>query len=142
MAIRRREENAVEVDVGPFADIAFLLIIFFILTTTLMHSAGRAIPIPASEPAKEEEASPPPSIILTRDRIRYGSDADAPEIEFDALRSVLMKENFGQREDPQDRVVVVECRDDVNWEIYFRVISAISRAGGVVAILSESAGSS
>ena len=56
MAIARRKRREANIDVTSFSDIAFLLIIFFILTTTFVKPAGRKMEIPsgASNAEKSE----------------------------------------------------------------------------------------
>ena len=40
MAMRKKKRQGADVNVGPFSDIAFLLIIVFILTATFTKLAG------------------------------------------------------------------------------------------------------
>ena len=52
--IKRKERAPLnDLDVGPFSDISFLLIIFFILTTQIISMSGIVLSIPAGAPKEE-----------------------------------------------------------------------------------------
>jgi biopolymer transport protein ExbD len=53
----------------------------------------------------------------------------------DELRLKLEQENFAAKETSRDRMVIVESGDDVDWNRYFKVMTAVSNAGGIVAIV-------
>ena len=136
MSIRRKLETNCDIDVGAFADIAFLLIIFFILTTSIMQFKGRAIDIPSSQkPEEVREEHKTTTIALSGDEIRYGAGDDSAVVSMDELRLKLEQENFAAKETSRDRMVIVESGDDVDWNRYFKVMTAVSNAGGIVAIV-------
>ncbi len=136
MPIRRKKETNCEIDVGAFADIAFLMIIFFILTTSIIQFKGRAIDIPSSQkPEEVREEHKTTTIALSGDEIRYGAGDDSSVVTMDELRFRLQDENFSQKETSRDRMVILESGNDVDWNRYFRVMTAVSNAGGIVAIV-------
>jgi biopolymer transport protein ExbD len=139
MARKRRKAAAdAEIDVGAFADIAFLLIIFFILTTSFMRPVGQEVSIPqAQTPENREVDDRTPSINLLADQILFGEDeASMEEITLEALRTTLFRMNLSEAED-QDRMIVLEVGEAVTWEQYFQVVTLISDAGGIVALVEE-----
>ncbi len=132
--MNKKGRRDADIDVGAFADIAFLLIIFFILTTTFVVTAGRKMDIPSgsSSPSKIEQQQL--TVNLTQDRIEYGEDNKRMDIE--QLRSTLAAENFSTKE-PEQRMVILDSRDDVAYERYYKVVMAITEAGGVLALVDE-----
>ena len=48
MKLPRRTKQAADVDLVAFADVAFLLIIFFILTTTFVKNQGQLLEMPSA----------------------------------------------------------------------------------------------
>ena len=123
-----------EIDVTSFADIAVLLIIFFILTTTFMVPAGNKLEIPSgsTDPAQADQKQL--TINLTGTAIRYGFEGRRMSVE--ELRTALLKENF-KAKPPSKRIVIVNSTPDVPYETYFEVVMAISSADGVLALLEE-----
>lgn len=135
MIVKRRPRPGAGIDVGPFADVAFLLIIFFILTTTFVVTAGRKMDIPSgsSTPSKTEQEQI--TVNLTPHTIEYGEDST--EMSIDRLRVVLAAEKFAEKEAEQ-RMVILDSRDDVSYGRYYQVVMAITEAGGVLALVDES----
>lgn len=141
MARRPRKRLRAEIETGSFSDISFLLIIFFVLTTTFAKTTGRTVDLPSASPPEREasEEKRPPSVRVFADRVLF--DAEGGE---DAGRDVTVAElkagllALGLSARPENaRAVVVETADDVTWDRYFKVVSAVSEAGGVVAVVEE-----
>jgi biopolymer transport protein ExbD len=57
MLINKRERDAAEIPSSSLADIAFLLLIFFLLVTTIDVDTGIGLVLP---PAPQDEQTPPP----------------------------------------------------------------------------------
>jgi biopolymer transport protein ExbD len=63
MRKRRRPESYAEINVTPLLDIVFIMLIFFIVTTSFVHEIGVDMNRSATEPLTTEEES---EIILVR----------------------------------------------------------------------------
>ena len=137
MKLKRKDHGDGAIDVGSFADIAFLLIIFFILTTTFVKIAGNKIEIPSGSADESESEQKQLSITLSADSITYGEDAKS--IGIDELRQALEKEKFETKE-PDDRMVILEADGEVLYERYFQVVMAISDADGVLTLIDHAGG--
>ena len=75
MPRRRNERAKAEIETGSFSDISFLLIIFFVLTTTFEKAVGRAVDIPSAAPPErqvQEEEKKTPTVTVMADRILFG----------------------------------------------------------------------
>ena len=137
--IGKKRQGDVEPDLTSFSDIANLLIIFFILTTTLARPWGRTVDMPsaATPPQEQREQSDTPTVNLMRDRITIAEGGDGEkEVTMNELRQFLWKKNFPKMDD-KHKSVSVETSDDVPYERYYQVVTAIAAAGGVVAILTD-----
>lgn len=136
--IGKKQAGDISPDLTSFSDIANLLIIFFILTTSLVRPFGRQIDMPSSaKPPESQQQSETPTVRLMADRMLLSEgDRKEREISMDELRSELWKRNFPKLSE-KNRAVVVETADDVPYERYYQVATAIAAAGGVVAIMSE-----
>ena len=139
MKLKRKERPSADLDVTSFSDIANLLIIFFILTTSLARPYGRKMEMPAAStpPQDASKVQHIPSINVMADRIVY-TEGNNPgrELSMNELNAQLLKKQFTKL-DPKQRLVVLEVAEDVNYERYFRIVTMISASGGVVAMVGE-----
>ena len=137
--IGKKRQGDIEPDLTSFSDIANLLIIFFILTTTLARPWGRIVDMPsaATPPQQEKQESDTPTVNLMRDRITVAEGSEGEkEVTMNELRQYLWKKNFPKQDD-KHKTVSIETSDDVPYERYYQVVTAIAAAGGVVAILTD-----
>ncbi len=136
--IGKKKQGDIEPDLTSFSDIANLLIIFFILTTSLVRPMGRQIDMPSSaKPPEQQQQSNTPTVRLAADRILLSEgDKNEKEVTMNELRADLWKRNFPKLSE-KNRAVVVETAPEVTYERYYQVATAIAAAGGVVAIMSE-----
>ena len=137
--IGKKRQGDIEPDLTSFSDIANLLIIFFILTTTLARPWGRTVDMPsaATPPQEQKQESDTPTVNLMRDRITIAEGGEGEkEVTMNELRQYLWKKNFHKMDD-KHKSVSVETSDDVPYERYYQVVTAIAAAGGVVAILTD-----
>jgi biopolymer transport protein ExbD len=131
---RRKRDTVVPTD--SLSDVAFLLIIFFILTTSIQRLTGFQAEIPSAERAEQSpQAEKMPSIKLNGGSMTLN---DQP-VDATLLRAKLADLQLSSRAE-SERVIVVEASGRVPYQQYFEVLSAISGAGGVVGLLSEEQG--
>jgi biopolymer transport protein ExbD len=128
---RRRTPGDEKVPVESFADIAFLLIVFFLLTTTFVKTMGFRTDIPSGEKseAKQEKSS---IIKLTPGQIVYNDDP----VSIEDLRVKLAKLELAEKEG-DEKIVMLEATKDIKYQAYYEVMAAISWAGGVVAVVED-----
>ena len=131
-AKHRKQRRDSEVPVSAFSDIAFLLIIFFILATTLVQVSGVITEIPSGQQAKTQQEVETPTVRIQGDRVLL----DEKRVEMKELRRRLAKMKLHQKADDA-KVVLLEASGDVTYQTYFDVVASISAAGGVTAILQE-----
>ena len=138
MLNRRKDRAKAEIETGSFSDISFLLIIFFVLTTTFEKMSGRAVDIPSAAPPEQQvhkEDKKTPTVNILADRILFGIDkSEGESVSLSELKVRLMKLGLGAKSE-KERVVIVEMAEDVNWDRYFKVVTTIAETGGVVAIV-------
>lgn len=137
MAIQRRQREDAEINVSSFADIAFLLIIFFILATTLVQNSGARLDIPAGEQDASEQEEQWPTVSLTPDTIGWGEQGRP--VSFDELRELLAELDLPRLEADQ-RIVILNTAPEVSYQRYFEVVLAINEAGGVLGLVDENSG--
>ena len=118
--------------ISAFSDIAFLLIIFFILATTLVQVTGMVAEIPSGEKSEAKEEKETASVQIQGDRVLFNEK----HVEMDELRQKLADMNLPEKAD-DEKVVLLEASGNVTYQTYFDVMASISAAGGVTAILQE-----
>ncbi len=107
MAIRSRNKVEVGFSVAGMTDIVFLLLIFFVLTSTLVAPNALKLLLPQSN--SQVQAKPITTVSITAD-LQYF--VEKTPVNFDQLESVLQKK-LRFREDPtislhSDRSVAIE----------------------------------
>jgi biopolymer transport protein ExbD len=131
---RQLDQNAIPTT--SLADMMFLLLIFFIMTTTLSRVQGFKTDIPAgARGGVAEAAEKTPTLTLHDDRIAInGEDAPAPRVA-EYLRGLRLGEKAGDA-----RIVLVATEGRVNYQTYYETLALIQSCSGVVAIVTEDAG--
>lgn len=129
----RRRAHSDEVPVSSFSDIAFLLIIFFILVTSLEKFAGFRAALPAGDKAAESKADEMPTVKVDNGRIYYADRI----LTIDELRAELDALKLGAKAREEERIVIIEATGAVAYQTYYEIMAAISTAQGVVGIVKE-----
>jgi len=127
----RRRYGLDEIPAASFSDIAFLLIIFFILTTTLAATRGFLTEFPSGE--RSDEPQKKTTTVAIRDGKITLNDAQValPQLR-EELAALRLHERTGD-----DKVVILEAAGRVEYQDYFDVMAAITQAGGVICIIRE-----
>jgi biopolymer transport protein ExbD len=133
--VRRREKRDLEIPTDSVSDIAFLLIIFFILTTTLSKLSGFTAELPSADatqkqPAKTEAKTP--TVQLANGKMLFNEQ----EVSLDVLRERLLDLNLAAKQG-EEKVVLLETAGKADYQTYYATMAAIAAAGGVVAIVEE-----
>lgn len=133
MALRKKTRETPEIDVGAFSDIAFLLIIFFILTTTFEKFVGNKVEIPAGAPSQDSSEEKQTTIVMDAGKIRFNEEEK--NLTIDELQDKLYSLKLRSKKDPMKKMVLVEASDSVLYDTYFKVVNAIAKADGVLVII-------
>lgn len=134
-----------DLDVGPFSDVSFLLIIFFILTTQIISMSGMVLSIPAGSPnseIQETEDDKQITVSLTNESILLhlpnGSEFMIEAKNVPEFKSYLLAENLAdKRKTVNERLVVLQSAPDVKYDLYYKVITVIQSSGGLLALVEE-----
>ena len=132
---RRKEKRDLDIPTDSVSDIAFLLIIFFILTTTLSKLSGFTAELPSADASQKQAAATDtkrPGVQIAGGKLLFNEQ----EVSLDTLRDRLLDLQLGKKEG-QEKVVMLEAAGAVDYQPYYQAMAAISAAGGVVAIVEE-----
>ena len=133
--VRRKEKRELEIPTDSVSDIAFLLIIFFILTTTMSKLTGFTAELPSGAAAQQQAAktdAKTPAVQITNGKLLFNEQ----EVSMAALQERLLDLQLAKKQG-EERVVMLETAGKVDYQIYYETMAAISAAGGIVAIVEE-----
>lgn len=133
--VRRQEKRDLEIPTDSVSDIAFLLIIFFILTTTLSKLTGFTAELPSAAAARQQAAqtdAKTPTVQLANGKLLFNEQ----EVSMAALGERLLDLRLGNKQG-EERIVMLEAAGKVDYQAYYAAMAAISAAGGIVAIVEE-----
>lgn len=118
-----------KVDMTPMVDLAFLLITFFMLTTTFSKPQMMEVGMPDKDdktPPTKTKESTTLTVILGKDNaVHYfqGIPANKPEVkttgfsEENGIRKVLLeKKNEIRQRNGEDMIVIIKAQDDSNYK--------------------------
>ena len=127
---REKKHREGEVPTGSFSDIAFLLIIYFIIATTLIKVKTITAALPSGEKSAQTQSEKTP-IINLRGAEMFFNDK---KVTIDVLNERLHALNLHEREGGK-KVIMLESARGTPYEHYFQALAAISSNGGVVALV-------
>lgn len=130
-SLKKRSRQA-DVPTDSMSDIAFLLIIFFILTTSIQKLTGFQTELPAGQKAEAKQADKTPTVQLAAGRVMLNEKTVSIEELAHELKEMKLKDK------PDDkRVVLLDAGPDVDYQTYFETMALITGANGVIGILTE-----
>ena len=136
MRLRKSRRVPPTVPLASMGDIAFLLTIFFILTSNFAKDDTRNIKPPsAKELAQLENQNVSVSIDADGGVFFNGRPVASPATIEAGVAGFL-----AGKKDPKDRMVVFRCDQGVDKKVFEPVLAAISKAGGVIAAVGEASG--
>ena len=128
----RRPKYLVETPSSAMNDIAFILIVFFLVCASVEPEDGRSQVIPRSEKNEAQQDSQSIEVGLTTatviiDGTPYRLNEFQPHIQ----------QMLAQKKTEAERVVVVKSQVDVPYEHWIAMTEIIERAGGIITLLLE-----
>jgi len=129
----RRSKLLIEPPASATGDIAFNLIIFFLVCASVQPNRGRAQEIPRSEEKKEKkQQSENIEVTLTRDTAAINGAVVRQSAFRQRLRLLLKPKTR-----PEDKVVIVKSRPETPYHHWILITGWIEAEGGVITILVE-----
>jgi len=129
MIVRRSKRISPLIPVASMGDIAFLLIIFFMLTSNFIKEAHVEVEQPSApsiEPMKESQVA----VTMDKDGELWLQGQPCPaEVLEEGVKALLV--------DREDKVVMLKIDKNVHHEAFGRVFLALSRAGAEIALVGK-----
>ena len=129
----KRTKLLVEPPASATSDIAFILIVFFLVCASVEPDKGRAQTLPRSEPEPQKnKQSQNIEVELTRDAVIMNGNP-LPKETF--TKTIILKLADKTRE--EDKIVAVKSRKEVSYSHWMDVTGIIEDAGGVITLQLE-----
>jgi biopolymer transport protein ExbD len=109
------------IDISPLIDVVFILLIFFIVTTTFVEESGLEVNRPDAASASQQESDSLVFEITEKGGILH----KGREIGLQGIRG-LVEEQLRTDDAP----VIVEAAENARTEVMIRVVDEIKLAGG------------
>jgi biopolymer transport protein ExbD len=133
MPLPRKQSQPPEIPLTSTADVAFLLLIFFLVAASTQNDRGKPLDLPNTVESKDQqkqqglEVNLRATLIAVNDEmIQVGPD------DLQKLHATLTRRLAGKTE-PQQRVVVLLSESNIPYQRWSDVINVITAAGGIPA---------
>ena len=130
MNLRRKSKIRANVPTTSFGDIAFLLIIFFILTAAFMQESGVKLQLPRDKDIEEQGPSPV-SVMVDQKGDVYIQGKKVP------TKDVVQGRVQNLLQGKKDKKVLFRCDARLTRTVYEPIIIAITDAGGLLVPLGD-----
>jgi len=133
MRPRRNSKLLVEPPASATGDIAFNLIVFFLVCASVQPDSGRPQTLPRSEKEEKEKTQEKHvEVQLKRSSLMLNGDVIQDDQFVERLRSAL-----SGKPRPEDKIVVVKSDKDVEYQRWIVITMMIEEAGGTLTIQRE-----
>jgi biopolymer transport protein ExbD len=129
MARNKKKRRGVMVPVASMGDIAFLLIIFFLLLSEFNKDQVAELMLPKSEHVEKLEGKPIAKVDIDKDGVIYVDSeivSDAKEVQERLTRKLQDTVSDEQRH------IQFKCDMEIGKPVFEPVLQAIAEAGGII----------
>ena len=134
MKFRRTSKLLVDVPAVASGDIAFNLIVFFLVCASTQPDTGRPQMLPKSEQTQQQQQQQDEHLIVELKRnavLVNGDPVKTNEVKARVIAKLTGKTRL------EDRVVIVKSAKDVPYHNWIEVTSQIEDAGGIITLQLE-----
>lgn len=129
---QEKKHRSGTIPTDSFSDIAFLLIVYFLVATTLVKVKSITADLPAGEKSTQTQSEKTPIINLRGAEVFFNDKRmEMPELN-QRLAALDLPSKDGEK-----RVIMLESTKGTPYQNYFQALAAISANGGVVAIVED-----
>ncbi|MDR3715764.1 MAG: biopolymer transporter ExbD [Puia sp.] len=120
--VKKAKKLSTRVDLTPMVDLGFLLITFFIFTTTMSQPTALKLNLPKDTDKPDEQNKLKESAALTvmmgkQDKVYYYEGLDPAKIQasdFKGIRDIILDKK--RRTDPKDFMVIIKPTQDATYK--------------------------
>ena len=127
---KEKKNRDLAIPTDSFSDIAFLLIIYFLVATTLIKVKSITADLPAGEKSTQAQSEKTPIINLRGEEVFFNDKKTSIKELNERLAALELS-----KQEAEKRVIMLESAQGTPYENYFQALAAISAHDGVVAIV-------
>lgn len=127
---KEKKNRDMAIPTDSFSDIAFLLIIYFLVATTLIKVNSISADLPAGEKSTSSQPEKTPIINLRGSEVFFNDKKTSLDELNERLAALELAKQAAEK-----RVIMLESAQGTPYENYFQALAAISANDGVVAIV-------
>jgi biopolymer transport protein ExbD len=127
---QEKKHRSGDIPTDSFSDIAFLLIIYFLVATTLIKVKSVTADLPAGEKSTQSQSDKTPIINLRGAEVFFNDKKTSMKELNERLAALELA-----KQEAEKRVIMLESAQGTPYENYFQALAAISAHDGVVAIV-------
>ena len=133
MKIRRQTRLLAEPPSSATGDIAFNLIVFFLVCASVQPDSGRPQTLPSSETVKnQQQKTKNVEVQLTRTAVLLNGDPVRSEEFAQEIKTLL-----SGKATAEDKIVVVKSKPETPYHHWINITSIIEDSGGIVTLQIE-----
>jgi len=133
MKVRRRRNLLIESPASATGDIAFNLIVFFLVCASVQPDSGRIQNLPSSEEIEDkQEQLENIKVEIHRTLARINGEPTTNK-----NVPIKMKSLLSGKVRPDEKIVIVKSQDDVPYSQWLAITTSIEDAGGVITLQIE-----
>ncbi len=133
MKLHRRRKKAISVPTTSMGDIAFLLIIFFMVCSNFVKESGIKVAPPLADDIDSVKNAPLSVVIDENNEIHVNGKPVSSGM---AVEAIVESAVEGKTTD-DERMVLFKCDRSVAKTVFEPVLEAITRAGGMLVAVGE-----
>jgi len=126
MTVRRKRKSLPEIPTASMADVAFLLIIFFLVTTSFMKEKGLLLELPNTEKSEEKVADKKENIELHVSKKEFLLNTKA--VPYDELLDQL-NQRLDKAQNDAERIVILRTDKGVSYERFIMAEDVLQLTG-------------
>ena len=121
MQFRLQRRSTPNVNITPFIDVVFLLLIFFMLSTTFVVQPGISVNLPKAE-SQADSRTDEATVVVTAEGVLY---LDEQRVSMDELGAGLTK----RLQEAPETVVIIKADQAINHGLVVTVMDLAKRHG-------------
>ena len=124
MKRHKRQQDDSEINITPMLDIVFIMLIFFIVTTSFVRESGIDVSRPTQDPERQDQQKDQDPILV---RISATSEVmvDQRQIDPHAVRVNLEREHARK----PNAALIIAAHDEARNDVLVRVLDAANLVG-------------